>query len=77
MYKNFVTSSINEKTSRMSNFFQPEEKYLHVPLSYLSHSVMELEVLKVENILTGNLDSVPSPSPSVKIQIIGRKVYLS
>ena len=33
-------------------------------------------VLKVENILKGSLDSIPSPSPSVKIQIIGGKVCL-
>ena len=31
---------------------------------------------KVEKILKGTLDSIPSPSPSVKIQIIGGKVYL-
>jgi hypothetical protein len=32
---------------------------------------------KVENISKGSLDSMPSPSPSVKIQILGRKVCLS
>ena len=31
---------------------------------------------KVENILTGSLDSIPSPSSSVNIPIIARKVYL-
>ena len=31
---------------------------------------------KVENILKGSLDSIPPPSPSVKIQIMGRKVCL-
>jgi hypothetical protein len=31
---------------------------------------------KVEKILKGSLDSIPSPSPSVKIQIMGRKVCL-
>ena len=31
---------------------------------------------KVEKILEGSLDSIPSPSPTVKIQIIGRKVCL-
>ena len=31
---------------------------------------------KVEKILEDSLDSNPSPSPSVKIQIIGGKVYL-
>ena len=30
---------------------------------------------KVEKILKGSLNSIPSPSPSVKIQIIGGKVY--
>ena len=29
---------------------------------------------KVEKILKGNLDSIPSHSPSVKIQIMSRKV---
>ena len=32
--------------------------------------------VKVENILKGGLDSISSPSPSVKIQIMGRKVCL-
>ena len=31
---------------------------------------------KVEKILKGSLDSIPSPSPSVKIQIIDGKVCL-
>ena len=31
---------------------------------------------KVENMLKGSLDSIPSPSPSVKIQVMGRKVCL-
>ena len=31
---------------------------------------------KVDKILKGSLDLIPSPSPSVKIQIIGGKVYL-
>ena len=30
---------------------------------------------KVENILKGSLDSTSSPSPSAKIQIMGRKVF--
>jgi hypothetical protein len=30
----------------------------------------------VEKILKGSLDSIPSPSPSVKIQIMGGKVCL-
>ena len=31
---------------------------------------------KVEKILKGSWDSIPSPSPSVKIQIIGGRVYM-
>ena len=31
---------------------------------------------KVEKILEGSLDSIQSPSPSVKIQVMGGKVYL-
>ena len=31
---------------------------------------------KVEKILKGSLDSIPSPSPSVKIQIMGGKVCM-
>ena len=31
---------------------------------------------KVEKIFKGSLDSIPSPSPSVKIQIMGGKVCL-
>ena len=32
--------------------------------------------IKVEKILKGSLDSIPSPLPSVKIQIMGGKVCL-
>ena len=32
--------------------------------------------IKVEKILKGSLESIPSPSPSVKIQIMGEKVCL-
>ena len=32
--------------------------------------------IKVEKILEGSLDSIPSPSPSVKIQTMGGKGYL-
>ena len=37
---------------------------------------MYVLAFKVEKILKGSLDSIPSPSPSVKIQIMGRKVCL-
>ena len=38
--------------------------------------VMPQYIIKVENILKGSLDLIPSPSPSVKIQIMGGKVCL-
>ena len=47
----------------------------------LWHAIPSAQLLlvftKVENILKGSLDSIPSPSPSVKNQIIGGKVCLS
>jgi len=33
-------------------------------------------LIKVENMLKGSLDSIPSPSHSVKIQFMGGKVWL-
>ena len=35
-----------------------------------------IEMCKVEKILKGRLDSIPSPSPSMKIQIMGGKACL-
>ena len=43
----------------------------HIIPCYLENLFVE-----VEKILEDSLDSIPSPSPSVKIQIIGGKVYL-
>ena len=34
-------------------------------------------LVKVEKILKGSLDSIPSSSPLVKIQIMGGKIWLS
>ena len=48
--------------------------------SYLNCSnyleVTQKVIVKVEKILKGSLDSIPSPSPSMKIQITGGKVCL-
>ena len=43
---------------------------------YLSHgsAIFHENFLKVETILKGNLDLIPSPSPSVEIQIMAGKV---
>ena len=37
---------------------------------------MALQISKVEKILKGSLDSIPSPSPLVKIQIMCGKICL-
>ena len=42
----------------------------------LQNIIINLFIYKVENILKGSLDTIPSPSPSVKIQIMGGKVCL-
>ena len=42
----------------------------------LYHWKIIIYVLKVEKILKGSLDLIPSPSPSVNIQIMGGKVCL-
>ena len=42
----------------------------------MSMEVKTLYTNKVEKILKGRLESIPSPSHSVKIQIIGGKVWL-
>ena len=45
------------------NLFKSQEGNVHI-------------CIKVENILKGSLDSIPPPSPSVKIQIMGGKACL-
>ena len=45
--------------------------------AYFSQQQKEkLQCFKVEKILKGSLDSIPSPSTSIKIQIMGGKVCL-
>ena len=52
-------------------------EFLNFQFSYLKSFSYKIQlVCKVEKILKGSLDSIPSPSPSMKIQIIGRKVCL-
>jgi len=44
--------------------------------AFIAHPIFKADSGKVENILKGSLDSIPSPSSSVKIQIMGGKVCL-
>ena len=45
-------------------------------ISTTYHDIILFETFKEEKILKGSLDSIPSPPPSVKIQIMGSKVFL-
>ena len=44
--------------------------------AFIAHPIFKADSGKVEKILKGSLDSISSPSPSVKIQIMGGKVCL-
>ena len=59
------------------------KKWFTFPICHLSNRFYEiclhcllLNLGKVEKIYKGSLDSIPSPLPSVKIQIMGEKVCL-
>ena len=54
---------------------KPESPFNEVPFSKYSPNKGHF-LFKVEISLKGNLDSIPSPSPSMKIQIVGGKVCL-
>ena len=45
-------------------------------ISIIAMQIRNALKVKVENVLIGSLDLILSPSPSVKIQIMGRKVCL-
>ena len=47
--------------------------YKNVISDQNNKSLLTLVSIKVEKILKGSLDSIPSPSPLVKIQIMGGK----
>ena len=44
--------------------------------SVIASQLLDYLTFKVEKVLKGSLDLIPSPSPSVKIQIMSRKVCL-
>ena len=53
------------------NIRKVDQIFLIIPSNYLFRMNS-----KVEKILKGSLDLIPSPSPSVKIQIMGGKICL-
>ena len=75
------------RTKRGGVYFElAHELAIHFPIQlilyivhihiYLISTNTAIVIDKVEKIQEDILDSIPSPSPSVKIQIIGGKVYL-
>jgi hypothetical protein len=58
--------TVRESTCRLSN-----ENNIFGLFIYHSFTNSTMFLGKVEKILKCNLDSIPSPSPSVKIQIMG------
>ena len=44
--------------------------------SVIASQLLDYLTLKVEKVLKGSLDTIPSPSPSVKTQIMSWKVCL-
>ena len=57
----------------------PTEEFkapINVPITHLQLRFSTRFFLKVEKILKGSLDSIPSPSTSVKTQIMDGKVCL-
>ena len=77
-YKKHLTSMVHQFKLARQN---PEVKVHYViPEANPGYQMMLRSgknlVFKVEKILKGSLDSIPSPSLSLKIQIIGGKVYL-
>ena len=70
--------SFNEVSENFSEAFQVQTLKLLLALVMLEQVVVHhsSSTGNVEKILKGSLDSIPSPSPSVKIQIMGGKVCL-
>ena len=52
-----------------------KNKIRNIKLKKISNNSGELIFIESRKIFKGSLDSIPSPSPSVKIQIMGGKVY--
>ena len=77
-----VTEEIIEKLEKELRLVQQENQNLKEDtgdieaLNEESSKVLGDIKGNVEKILKGSLDSIPSPSPSVKIQIVGWKVCL-
>jgi hypothetical protein len=76
--KAFSSQQVYNKHRQLAH---PDESAKHCQYqcdqcSYTTHFKAYLSGHKVEKILKGSLDSIPSPSPSVKIQTKGGKVCL-
>ena len=67
-----LDSSLNIKGQQVVEMETVCVKSVACKPSFVNVLLCRLCNFKVEKILKGSLDSIPSPSPSVKIQIIGR-----
>ena len=67
-----MTSSIDRNTLFDATI---EKSHIHEVIILIFETFERIHD-KVEKILKGSLDLIPSPSPSVKIQIMGEKVSL-
>ena len=61
--------------TRRSNIYRVEFQF-HETNIFLEQFIIILKIGKIEKILKGRLDLISSPSPLMKIQIIGGKVCL-
>ena len=66
--KSYQLQSIPFQNPEIEEDIKFNEEELDVPKT--------TRLFKVEKILKGSLDLIPSPSPSIKIQIMGRRVRL-
>ena len=70
----FLKTILCQNDSLFHQLSQNVIKYLHSIYRIHGHQAIIVHFLFL--FYTDSLDSIPSPSPSVKIQIIGGKVYL-
>ena len=80
-YMEFMEQCLDKQDllAQLGQGIRIEEKHLIYLELMIMEQVADWEVgtgNKVEKISKGSLDPIPSPSPSVKIQIMGEKVCL-
>ena len=70
------TKKFGSKASNRQYFHRKTGLHIASSESSWNNNLMcSINIWKVEKFYKDSLDSIPSPSPTVKIQIIGWKVY--